>query len=194
MARRKQMDTSKNIYIIEMPGKEPREITNINFDIVSKKVFELGGKIYLKPQPIPTPPPQVTTEHFTSNIPMSNAEVSFVERLYKLQMLALEIKKLHFSHCQRVMDCPVRLNNRLKRFLGYAHYIGNRTVGYRNFRVDIASRIFLRNDEKVIKQILFHEFTHVEFPGEKHRGVNFRFKEKYNPYRTKVTNKLTCIS
>lgn len=49
--------SSNDVYIIEMPGKEPREVTNINFLTVSELVEKSGGKIYLKPIAIPVPIP-----------------------------------------------------------------------------------------------------------------------------------------
>jgi len=44
--------STNDVYIIEMPNKEPREVTNINFAKVSDFVEKSGGKIYLKPQTI----------------------------------------------------------------------------------------------------------------------------------------------
>jgi hypothetical protein len=37
------------IYIIEMQGKPPREVTNIKFEVVERIVTGAGGKIYPKP-------------------------------------------------------------------------------------------------------------------------------------------------
>jgi hypothetical protein len=42
---------SKQIYIIEMPGKPPREVTNIKIEVVERLVSAAGGKIYPKPIP-----------------------------------------------------------------------------------------------------------------------------------------------
>ena len=39
--------TKDNVYIIEIPGKTAREITNINYEKVSRLVEKQGGRIYI---------------------------------------------------------------------------------------------------------------------------------------------------
>ena len=203
--------TKDNIYIIEMPGKPSREVTNINYEKVSLLVEKQGGTIYLKSKPAVVVPKTsmpytgwtgTPIPKFTMSV-STNYRDSFGMSVSEAMKLVDEIKSKHFSDCEIVMNCPVKINNRLTRALGRASwrrrrswnaYTSTNSWHFCNFSVSLSGNM-LRNNPQYVKQVIYHEFLHVMFPMEKHTGPNFRYHEKNNPYRiNKNTNRLSCVS
>ena len=179
-------------YIIELPGKPSREVTNIKLDIVEPRIIELGGTIRLKPESNPPP------KHFIPkqiNIQSTLTEANKTVYSYSdIQTISQSIANKYFNHCSDVLNCPVTINNRIKRYLGWAKRIRNRTTGKIIHKVELSPSVICGNNTKYLHQVIYHEFCHVEFPTEGHRGINFRNKEKENPYREKKTNRLSKVS
>jgi hypothetical protein len=182
------------IYIIEMPNKPPREVTNIKFSVVSLIVEKAGGKIYPKPllkvyQPAPPviPATPVIPDPFISG---TKDVTSFFDKTYTwLEVLDIvqEIKEKYFKNNTAVMNCRVFKNNRMRsRLLG-------RAWSQREF-IELASRLMYGKCSKYLKQVIYHELLHIKYPGQGHQGLNFRYEEKNNPFRpTNRTNKLSCV-
>lgn len=188
---------SNVVYIIELPGKQPREVTNIKFDVVRVQVEILGGKIYPKPITKIEPPIITTTEEnnyteptlkFFSPTPKYTMYTHTDYKTYtKSEVLNIvqEIKQKYFEYNTAVMNCRIRFNSRFRsRLLGRAWA----RMGY----IELAERLLWKDSAK-LHQVIFHELCHIEFPGQGHRGMEFRYKEKNNPFRNSKTNRLTCV-
>ena len=194
-------------YIIEMPGKPPREVTGINFNVVSERIEKMGGKIYQKPEPVltpyddPTPIPEPPRLPKPANVVRLFDDFPKSYRWSEVLKIAKEIREQHFSHVNVLKSLPINLNRRGKRFLGRVVFRREWTGDWGNLqrkmtpvKIDIAEHTICGKYSDKLHQVIFHEFCHVEFPTEGHTGMNFRLKEKFNPYRTKITNRLSCVS
>ena len=172
-------------YIIEMPGKEPREVTNINFDVVEKIVVGAGGKIYPKLKTVVVEP----NHKFISETPISLttfAEPTTTYRWNEVLVIVNYIREKHFADCPKVMSCQIECNYRMRsRLLG-------RAWSWKN-KVELSNRL-MNTESHNLHQVIYHEFLHIKFPGQGHRGQEFRYYEKNNPYRrSKNAKRLTCV-
>jgi len=182
---------SSQIYIIEMPGKEPREVINIKFDIVERIVVAAGGKIYAKPllnvnPPIPLEPKPIEPPlKFISDMPLKNSTEAYYS-WREVLVIAQFIKDKHFSDCPKVMSCNIQLNRRMRsRLLGRAWSSRN--------QIELSFRLMNVSSE-YLHQVIYHEFLHIKFPGQGHTGMEFRYYERNNPYRkSNRTNRLSCV-
>ena len=179
---------SSQIYVIEMPGKAPREVTNIKFEVVERIVSAAGGKIYPKPFKVAPVVPIEPTLKFFSDTPINIDSFKTNETYTWSEVLSIVqiIKEKHFSDCPKVMSCYVECNRRMRnRMLG-------RAWSYRN-KVELSFRL-MNVSSQYLHQVIYHEFLHIKFPGQGHTGMEFRYFEKNNPYRkTNKTNRLTCV-
>lgn len=184
---------TKPIYIIEMPGKEPREVTNIKFDVVEKLVYAAGGKIYPKPLLKVNPPiplekkPIEPSLKFFSDMPIKNSTENVYYSWSDILTIARVIKEKHFSDCPKVMSCRIELNRRMRsRLLG-------RAWSGRNM-IELSFRL-MNVSSQYLQQVIYHEFLHIKFPGQGHTGMEFRYYERHNPYRNNKgkTNRLSCV-
>ena len=174
------------IYIIEMPGKEPREVTNIKFEVVERLVTAAGGKIYPKPllnvnHPIPL---QKSIDFVAPKIELTNNNEHY--SWSDVLSIAQIIKEKHFSDCPKVMNCQVKINTRMRtRLLGRAWSLR----GY----IELSHKL-MNESSQYLHQVIYHEFLHIKFPGQGHTGLEFRYFERNNPYRkTNKTNRLSCV-
>jgi hypothetical protein len=177
-----------NKYLLKLPGKEDRIIENIVFEKVLPKVLELGGTLELviekEPEPIaPTPSPFLAPKRIAE---MFKREDYVTYSWLQVMDIVTEIREKHFP---ALKDKHIRFeqNTRMrKRMLGRAW---NFTM-----KIELAERL-QNKDSKYLKQVIFHELCHLEFPGEGHQGPRFRRKERYNPYRDNCgrTQRLSCV-
>lgn len=168
-------------YEIILPGKEPRIVENINFEILLKRVENLGGSIRKivdskeeEKKRIIEAQRQAILKKKTETVTYSWAEVM---RFFD------DIHKKYFPNV--VVNNVEPLPKRTSWLLGRACY-STKTVKL--------SKNLLDKNSKNLKQVIFHELCHLEFPGEGHTGRRFRYKEMNNPFRIKKTKRLTCIS
>lgn len=183
----------KPIYIIEIPGKPSREITGVNFDVISAKVEKLGGKVYRKEEP--------KVEPYVAPKPSNVVRVFDKPRYSWSEVIAIAefIRDKHFANVKAAKTLPILLGRRSRRTLGYVSYrwcFSNGDVSKCKVptRMKLSKELVNGYSSDKLEQVIYHEFCHVEFPNEGHRGMNFRNKEFHNPYRTKKSNRLTCVS
>jgi len=174
------------IYIIELPNKPPREVTGIKFDVISERVEKLGGKIYPKPEPKPVP---------YVNTVASTKPTKPTYMWSEVVAIAEHIRDKYFSHSETCMTIPIRLGRRTTRRLGLCRmrwdYTDKTKVAT---AIELSKEVVNGRSTDKLEQVIYHEFVHVEFPNEGHRGMNFRNKEFHNPYRKNKSRRLTCVS
>ena len=184
--------SANDIYIIELPGKEPREVTNINFLKVSELVEKAGGRIYLKPiEKTPLPPVNPLPSQgffFTATKPIVYENTTYKSYDWSDAVkIANEIREKHFAKYDKVKTCRIfPMRRKTKRILGQACYREN--------CIRLSDMLLSGKYSYALQQVIYHEFAHIACPGEVHNGPNFRRMERNNPYRTKRTNRLTSIS
>ena len=178
-------------YKLSLPNKPDRILENIVFDKVFPKVEAMGGTLepIREEQPKPTPAPIPATPILGKRVYTSyGVQMSepYVQTWNDLLDICYEIKEKYFPALNE-RDIQFKLNNRFnKRLLGRAWY-------WRN-KIELSARLLCERYAWSAKQVIFHELCHLEFPTEKHRGPNFRNKERNNPFReNKNARRLTCI-
>ena len=108
------------IYIIEMPGKPAREVTNINYIKVSLIVEKAGGKIYPKEEPTPQP-------YIAPNTLILAKDAKPNYEWSEVLVIAEIIANKHFGNCQTVLNIPIRIGRRTRKKLGCCHF--SREIG-----------------------------------------------------------------
>jgi hypothetical protein len=93
------------------------------------------------------------------------------------------IREQHFAH---VAPASLSVNIKGHNILGRA-YTKRRHIA-------LSKRFLRERDERKLLWTIFHEYCHIEFPGQGHTGAGFRTKEFGNPFRLNKSSALRFIS
>jgi predicted metal-dependent hydrolase len=169
---------------ILLPGKEPRVIENSNIELIEKRVKELGGTIEVVVEPKIEEKITKTLDAWKKNIvPFSSLSVYNRPTMSEAEGMEV-VRSIQRKYFPELDDVRIYFQGRAKNRLGSAWY--------RLKKIKL-NRDLLDSRKHYLNQVIYHELCHIEFPGG-HRVPGFRRKEFNNPFRTKKTNRLTCVS
>lgn len=166
--------------------------SKFEFDISLEGAFKLSEKHNLtyKRKEIPKIKPTVISKNKKSPTIIFSS-VSETHGSYSIEegyIIINDIINKHFQKLKKSINgIPsfIFISSRSRKMLGIANYY--------YYTIKLNSDL-LNKKSKWLKQVIFHELTHIEFPNQGHQGKDFRRKEYNNPYRYKKTNKLRCVS
>jgi hypothetical protein len=170
---------------ILLPGKEPKIVENAIFDIIEKRVKDLGGTVEIVSEPKIEERIIKTPDAWKKNVVHLSSLSGYSQPAAISESEGMDVvRSIQQRYFPKLDNVYVYFQGRAKRKLGTAWYSAKRIR---------LNRDLLGVRRQYLNQVIYHEFCHIEFPGG-HRVLGFRHKEFNNPFRIKKSQRLTCVS